>query len=133
PGHVCCACADDHGITPVDVRCGFLRKSFELRPDFIHAAIVTRLPIVCQSRPSRHYSLGGVMALVTITGNAWDHNRAVVPSTLRPQLGFRPLKTSMAAGLMTDREVWASSFSASSGSFSVSLEQDVSYVPFMRW
>ncbi len=72
------------------------------------------------------------MPVVTITGNAWDHNEIVVPSALRPQLGFRPLRTGRASGLQTDREVWAT-LNLTTGAFSVKLEQGVDFIPFMRW
>ncbi|WP_242085974.1 hypothetical protein [Microbacterium lacticum] len=74
------------------------------------------------------------MALVTITYNAWDHNRQVVPAGLHPRVGFRPLSTRITSGLVTDREVWGS-LDPVTGAGSVQLEsvEGVLYVPFMDW
>lgn len=74
------------------------------------------------------------MAQVTITYNAWDHNREVVPANLQPEVWFRPLGTSLANGLMTAREV-KGTLNASTGVGSVSLESapGLMYVPEMRW
>lgn len=71
------------------------------------------------------------MATVMISGNAWDHNDAPVPAELRPELWFRPREAGRRHGLQTNREVRATL--ADSGWFSVALESDVVYVPFMRW
>lgn len=75
------------------------------------------------------------MATVTVTYNAWDHNAQIIPANLQPQVGFRPLSTSQARGLMTNREVWGSGPIGPSGTGSVELESapDLMYVPFMRW
>ncbi|WP_345750122.1 hypothetical protein [Microbacterium rhizophilus] len=72
------------------------------------------------------------MPLVTVTYNAWDHNREVVPASRQPRVGFRPLRTSYANGLMTNREVWGS-LNATTGAGSVPLEKGVLYMPFMDW
>lgn len=74
------------------------------------------------------------MALVTVTYNAWDHNREVVPAELHPRVGFRPVGTSLAAGLMTSREVWGS-LNPTTGAGAVEIESSpgLVYVPFMDW
>lgn len=74
------------------------------------------------------------MALVTITYNAWDHNRQPIPAAQAPEVWFRPLGSSYSAGLMTDREV-KGTLNATTGAGSVQLETspDLLYVPFMRW
>jgi hypothetical protein len=74
------------------------------------------------------------MALVTVTYNAWDHNRQVVPAGLKPEVWFRPIKSSLASGMMTAREV-KGTLNASTGAGEVRLETgaDLLYVPFMRW
>lgn len=74
------------------------------------------------------------MALVTITYNAWDHNRQVIPAELQPRVGFRPLATSLANGMLTKREVWGS-LNPTTGAGSVQLESapGLLYVPFMEW
>lgn len=73
------------------------------------------------------------MSRVTITGNAWDHNQAPVPANLQPELWFRPIATSLAHGLLTNREVKAAL--QSSGAFTVQLESHthIRYVPVLRW
>lgn len=73
------------------------------------------------------------MPKVTVTYNAWDHNQEVVPANLKPRVGFRPLSTSLAAGLMTDREVWGSLEPDGSGQVELESIPDVVYVPFMEW
>ena len=74
------------------------------------------------------------MALVTVTYNAWDHNRQVVPASLKPRVGFRPVGTSLAGGMMTDREVWGT-LNVSTGAGSAPLESapGLMFVPFMDW
>lgn len=70
----------------------------------------------------------------TITYNAWDHNEQVVPANLKPRVGFRPLATSLANGMMTHREVWGS-LDPATGAGTVTLEYQpgILYVPFMDW
>lgn len=74
------------------------------------------------------------MAIRTVTYNAWDHNRQVVPANLQPRVGFRPIATSLANGMLNDREIWGS-LNASTGAGSVQLESlpGIAYVPFMEW
>ena len=72
------------------------------------------------------------MALVTITGNAWDHNQQPIDPLLRPELWFRPLNADTINGLMTHREVKAT-LTLQSGAFSAQLEQDAVYIPEVRW
>ena len=47
------------------------------------------------------------MALVSITGNAWDHGRRVVPAVWKPRLWVRPVGDRVAAGLMVGSSVQA--------------------------
>lgn len=74
------------------------------------------------------------MALVTISYNAWDHNRQVVPAALQPEVWFRPIRSSLANGLMTEREV-KGTLDPTTGAGSVQLESvpGIMYVPTMRW
>lgn len=74
------------------------------------------------------------MALVTVTYNAWDHNREVIPASRQPRVGFKPLRTSLANGLMTNREVWGT-LNSTTGAGSARLESapGLLFVPFMDW
>lgn len=74
------------------------------------------------------------MALVTVTYNAWDHNRRVVPASLQPEVWFRPMRSSLANGLMTERAV-RGTLDVATGAGQVQLESapDLVYVPEMRW
>ena len=74
------------------------------------------------------------MGQVTVTYNAWDHNRQPIPASQAPEIWFRPLWATYAAGMMTDREV-KGTLNATTGAGSVVLESDpdLFYVPFMRW
>lgn len=74
------------------------------------------------------------MALVTVTGNAWQMDQQPISSGLEPELWFRPLATSLAHGLLSSREVKAT-LERATGSFSVQLESHpkLLYVPVMRW
>lgn len=73
------------------------------------------------------------MPLVTITYKAWDHDQDPIPMALQPRVGFRPVKTSLAFGLMTDREVWGTIDAEGAGSVTLLSEPDVFYVPFIDW
>lgn len=73
------------------------------------------------------------MALVTVTYNAWDHNQDPVPSSLQPELWFRPLATSYAAGLMTSREVKGSLSASGAGSVRLESQPGLLYMPVLRW
>lgn len=74
------------------------------------------------------------MALVTVTYNAWDHARDVIPSSLQPEVWFRPVGTSYAAGLMSSREV-KGSIDPVTGAGSVQLESvlGITYTPVLKW
>lgn len=74
------------------------------------------------------------MAQVTITYNVWDHSRDVIPSGIVPEIWFRPVATSYAAGLMSAREV-KGSLDPETGAGSVQLESapGLTYVPVLRW
>lgn len=70
----------------------------------------------------------------TITYNAWDHAQKVIPADLKPEIWFRPIGTSYAAGLMSSREV-KGSLDPATGAGSVKLESvpGITYVPVLRW
>jgi len=75
------------------------------------------------------------MSTVTVTGNAWTHAGAPVPSWRRPELWFRPKANALgSSGLLVGVEVKAD-LNASSGAFTVQLESDVGlyYQPVLRW
>lgn len=74
------------------------------------------------------------MALVTVTYNVWDANGVVIPSSLMPEVWFRPVAASTARGLLTDREV-KGTLNPSTGAGSVQLESTpgLFYVPSVRW
>lgn len=74
------------------------------------------------------------MSLVTITYNVWDMNRAVIPAASEPQIMFRPIMSSLATGLLTDREVYGS-LSLTTGAGSVRLESapGLFFVPIVTW
>lgn len=74
------------------------------------------------------------MALVTVTYNAWDANREVIPANLVPEVWFRPIATSRDNGLLTDREV-KGTLNPTTGAGSVQLESlpGLLYVPSVRW
>ena len=75
------------------------------------------------------------MALVTVTGNAWQGDRKPIPSDLGPELVFRPICSTIAGGLFTANEVVAEWTGESPGEFSVRLESqpELLYVPVLRW
>lgn len=75
------------------------------------------------------------MSLVTITGSAWDGDLDPIPAENEPELFFRPIATSMARGLLTDREIPAKTFNVATGAFTVQLESQpgLMYIPIMRW
>jgi hypothetical protein len=75
------------------------------------------------------------MALVTNTGNAWDQNGVPIPAVNEPELWSRPLWTSTARGLLTDREVPAKTFNVATGAFTVELESapGLLFMPILRW
>jgi hypothetical protein len=74
------------------------------------------------------------MAQVTITYNAWDANRVPIPAVNEPEIWFRPLATSEASGLITDREV-KGTLNTSNGAGSVTLESlpGLLYTPILTW
>ncbi|MDA4893042.1 hypothetical protein PFZ55_39890 [Streptomyces sp. MS2A] len=75
------------------------------------------------------------MAKVTITGNAWDANCTPIPAPNEPELWFRPVGSIIAAGLISDREVPAKTFTVGTGAFTVDLESTpgLLYVPVLTW
>lgn len=70
----------------------------------------------------------------TVTYNAWDHAQEVIPANLQPEVWFRPVGTSYAAGLMSSREV-KGSLDPETGAGSVRLESvlGITYTPVLRW
>lgn len=75
------------------------------------------------------------MTQVTITGNAWDGDLDPIPAVNEPELFFRPLATSKARGLLTDREIPAETFNVATGAFTARLESSpgLLYIPILRW
>lgn len=73
------------------------------------------------------------MTLVTVTYKAWDHNGKVIPAELHPRVGFRPIKTSIFNGLMTDREVWGTLEADGSGTVRLESSPGLFYIPFLEW
>lgn len=74
------------------------------------------------------------MALVTITGNVWDHSRDAIGEDQQPRLWFRPDRSRVGPGLLGDVEVQAS-LTASTGAFTVQLESalGISYTPVLDY
>lgn len=74
------------------------------------------------------------MALVTITGNVWDHSRDAIAESQQPRLWFRPDRSRVGPGLLGDEEVQAS-LTASTGAFTVQLESalGISYTPVLDY
>ena len=75
------------------------------------------------------------MALVTVTGNVWDHTGAPIPAERRPVFGFRPSRSNLVAGgLAADVEAIAT-LNPETGAFTCKLlaEPWTIYTPFLRW
>ena len=72
------------------------------------------------------------MALVTITGNAWDHSRKPIPADLQPRLFARPLDDRIAGALLAGVSSRAT-LNATTGAFSIDLESDLDYRMWMDW
>lgn len=75
------------------------------------------------------------MALVTVTGNAWDHTGKPIPAEQRPELWFRPRRADVAGdALLAGVEVRAD-LDTATGAFSVRLEAmpGIEYRPVLRW
>lgn len=75
------------------------------------------------------------MSLVTITGNAWDVNLIPIPAAAEPEVFLRPIATSTARGLLTDREIAPKTFTVATGAFVFDVESapGLMYVPILRW
>lgn len=68
------------------------------------------------------------MALVTITGKAWDASHDPIPATLMPRMFLKLADNSVGAGLLTDDEVDCEL--QSDGSWSVQVDNEAGpYVP----
>lgn len=72
------------------------------------------------------------MALVTITGNAWDHSRKPIPADLRPRLFARPLDDRIAGSLLAGVSSRVT-LNATTGAFSIQVESDLDYRMWMDW
>lgn len=75
------------------------------------------------------------MALVTVTGNAWDHTGSPIPSTLRPELWFRPEKHDVSGSALVAGVEAKATLNLTTGAFSVELvaEPWIRYKPVLRW
>lgn len=75
------------------------------------------------------------MPKATVTGNVWDSDLDPIPASNAPELFFRPVATSTARGLLTDREIPADTFNVGTGAFTVQLESQpgLMYTPILRW
>ena len=71
---------------------------------------------------------------MTVTNTPWDHTRLVGPAAQAPEVWFRPLRSSLVNGLMTDKAV-KGTLNPATGAGEVQLESapDLMYVPEMRW
>lgn len=72
------------------------------------------------------------MALVTVTGNAWDHSRDVIPADLHPRLFARPTADRIAGSLLVGVESQAT-LNPTTGAFTVKLESGLDYRMVMDW
>ena len=75
------------------------------------------------------------MAIVTVTGNAWDHTGTPIPAEQRPELWFRPRRADVAGdALLAGVEVRAE-LNTATGAFTVQLEATpgIEYLPVLRW
>jgi hypothetical protein len=72
------------------------------------------------------------MALVTVTGNAWDHSRKPIPADLQPRLFARPLDDRIAGSLLAGVSSRAT-LNATTGAFSIQVESDLDYRMWMDW
>lgn len=72
------------------------------------------------------------MAKVTVTGNAWDHSREVIPSELRPRLWARPVADQIAGSLLVGVSSRAS-LNLTTGAFAIELESGLDYTMWMDW
>lgn len=74
------------------------------------------------------------MTQVVVTYNAWDANRSPIPAINEPEVWFRPLATSAAVGLISDREV-RGGLDIPTGAGTVALESAVGlyYMPILTW
>lgn len=75
------------------------------------------------------------MPLATVTGNAWAHTGAAIPTRNQAELWFRPLAHDVSdSTLLAGVEVKAT-LDAATGAFTVDLvaEPWIRYQPFLRW
>lgn len=75
------------------------------------------------------------MAVVTVTGNAWDHTGSPIPANLHPQLWFRPERHDVAAGSLLAGVEAQATLNGATGAFTVQLvaEPWIRYKPVLRW
>lgn len=72
------------------------------------------------------------MALVTVTGNAWDNSHVVIPAALQPRLWAKPTGDRIAGSLLIGVESQAT-LNPTTGAFSVEVESDLDYQMVMDW
>lgn len=72
------------------------------------------------------------MALVEITGSAWDHSHVVIPASLQPRLWAKPVASRIAGSLLAGVESRAN-LNLTNGSFWVRVESGLDYVMTMDW
>jgi len=74
------------------------------------------------------------VALVTVTGNVWDHSRDPIPAESEPELWFRPAASTIAGSLLAGIESQAT-LNVATGAFEVELESapGIQYTPVLRW
>lgn len=72
------------------------------------------------------------MAKVTVTGNAWDHSRKVIPASLMPRLFARPPADRISGSLLVGVESQAT-LNTTTGYFTVEVESGLDYQMVMDW
>lgn len=72
------------------------------------------------------------MALVRVTGNAWDHSQQIIPDVLQPRLFAKPPRSRIQGALLAGVESPAY-LSATTGAFAVWLESDLDYQMVMDY
>lgn len=75
------------------------------------------------------------MAVVTVTGNAWDHTGAPIPAALRPELWFRPARNDQSGNALLAGVEAEATLNPTTGAFTVQLvaEPWLRYTPVLRW
>lgn len=75
------------------------------------------------------------MAVVTVTGNAWDHTGNPIPASLFPELWFRPESHDVSNGSLLAGVEAKAALDTATGAFTVDLvaEPWIRYRPVLRW